>query len=71
MSQILAFDSLYEYLSFLDEEGNEIIIIGDTNCDIWLRDTTPSHFLQFRELYELFDMKQIIKQPTRVTTVQL
>ena len=45
----------------------EIIILGDTNCDFCHRDTTPSHILQLRELYDLFDMKQIIKEPTRVT----
>ena len=61
------FDSLHENLSFLDGEGKEIIILGDTNCDFCHRDTTPSHILQLRELYDLFDMKQIIKEPTRVT----
>ena len=61
------FDSLHENLSFLDGEGKEIIILGDTNCDFCHRDTTPSHIVQLRELYDLFDMKQIIKEPTRVT----
>ena len=61
------FVNLDENLSFLDGEGKEIIILGDTNCDICHRDTTPSHVVQLRELYDLFDMKQIIKEPTRVT----
>ena len=61
------FDSLHENLSFLDGEGKEIIILGDTNCDFCHRDTTPSHIVQLREVYDLFDMKQIIKEPTRVT----
>ena len=61
------FDNLHENLSFLDGEGKEIIILGDTNCDFCHRDTTPSNIVQLRELYELFDMKQIIKEPTRVT----
>ena len=61
------FDNLHENLSFLDGEGKEIIILGDTNCDFCHRDTTPSHIVQLRELYELFYMKQIIKEPTRVT----
>ena len=61
------FDSLHVNLSFLDGEGKEIIILGDTNCDFCHKDTTPSHILHLRELYDLFDMKQIIKEPTRVT----
>ena len=56
------FDSLHENLSLLDGEGKEIIILGDTNCDFCHRDTTPSHIVQLCEQYELFDMKQIIKE---------
>ena len=59
------FDSLHKNLSFLDGEGKEIIILGYTNCDFCHRDNTPSHIMQLRELYDLFDMKQIIKEPTR------
>ena len=61
------FDSLHKNLSFLDGEGKEIITLGDTNCDFCHRDTTPSHIMLLRELCDLFDMKQIIKEPTRIT----
>ena len=61
------FDSLHKNLSFLDGDGKEIIVLGDTNCDFCQRDTTPSHIMQLRELYHLFDMKQVIKERTRVT----
>ena len=61
------FDSLHENLSYLDGEGKEIIILGDTNCDFSNRDANPSHVVRLRELYDLFGMKQVVSDPTRVT----
>ena len=61
------FDSLQENLSFFDREGKEIIILGDTNCDFSHANNNPSHVVQLHELYDLFGMTQLIKEPTRVT----
>ena len=54
-------------MSFFDREGKEIIILGDTNCDFSHANNSPSHVVQLHELYDLFGMTQLIKEPTRVT----
>ena len=64
-----SFNKLEKVLSFLDKEGKEIILLGDTNCDL-----TPKQAEQpidnnskQIDLYELFSFKQLIDRPTRVT----
>ena len=57
-------------LSYLDKEDKEIILLGDTNCDLTI--TAPDHpagnnSKHIRSLYELFSLKQLIEEPTRVT----
>ena len=65
-----SFNKLEKVLSFLDKEGNEIILLGDTNCDLTPKqaeqpiDNNSKHML---DLYELFSFKQLIEGPTRVT----
>ena len=44
--------------------GNEIIILGDLNCNI-LDDTVGSRAL--RELCATFNLTQLVKEPTRIT----
>ena len=64
------FNKLERVLSFLDKEGKEIILLGDTNCD-----PTPKQAEQtidndskgMLDLYELFSFKQFIGGPSRVT----
>ena len=64
------FDKLEKVLSFLDKEGKEIILLGDTNCDLTPKlaeqplDNDSKHML---DLYELFSFKQLVEEPTRVT----
>ena len=54
----------------MDKEGKEIILLGDTNCDLTPKqaeqpiDNDSKHML---DLYELFSFKQLIGGPTRVT----
>ena len=67
MSLFSCFDSLHVNLNFLDGKGKGIFILGDTNCDFYHRETSPSHIVKLRELYDLFGMMQIINEPTRVT----
>ena len=67
---IASFLKLENALSFLDKEGKEIILLGDTNCDLTPKqdeapiDNDSKHML---DLYELFTFKQLIEEPTRVT----
>ena len=67
---VASFDKLEKVLSFLDKEGKEIILIGDTNCDLTPKqaeqpiDNNSKHML---DLYELFSFKQLVEEPTRVT----
>ena len=47
-----------------------MILLGDTNCDFSDFSTTDanlSHISLLRELYDLFDMGQVINEATRVT----
>ena len=65
------FSELGRVLSFLDKEGKEIILFGDTNCDVPANqaeqptDNDSKHMLDF---YELFSFKQLIEVLTRVTS---
>ena len=67
---VASFDKLEKVLSYLDKEGKEIILLGDTNCDLTTKqanqpiDNDTKHVTS---LYELFSFNQLIKEPTRVT----
>ena len=67
---ITTFHKLETLLSYLDKEGKEIILMGDTNCDL-SKDSMDiplnSNSRRIQKLYELFSLQQIIKEPTRVT----
>ena len=65
-----SFSKLEKVLSYLDKEGKEIILLGDTNCDVTITapDLPPgNNFKHICSLYELFSLKQLIEEPTRVT----
>lgn len=47
--------------------GNDIIILGDLNCNI-LDDTVDSQTL--KELYASFNLTQMVKEPTRITATK-
>ena len=67
---VVSFDKLEKVLSFLDKEGKEIILLGDTNCDLTQKqaeqsiDNNSKHMLH---LYELFSFNELVEEPTRVT----
>ena len=67
---VCSFNRLEHVLSYLDQEGKEIILVGDTNCDLTKTkadqpmDNDAKHLCN---LYELFSLKQLIEEPTRVT----
>ena len=65
-----SFNKLETNLSYLDREGKQIILLGDTNCDFTsipkgqLSDNNAKHL---RSIYDLFSFTQLIEEPTRVT----
>ena len=71
------FDLLENCLQFLDREDKEIILLGDTNCDILAKysktghastiDDLPAHSLHLLEIYNLFGLHQTIESPSRET----
>ena len=45
-----------------------IIILGDTNCDFSLpRPSDVNHSSLLQEIYDLFGLRQLIEEPTRIT----
>ena len=61
---------LEKALAYLDKEGKEIILLGDTNCDLAKKltdQTLDNNAKHISSLYELFSFKQLIEEPTRVT----
>ena len=60
-------------MDFFDRENKEILIKGDTNCDL-LKVTSAEmdsnlvgNSLHMRNIYSLSGFKQVIKEPTRET----
>ena len=59
-------NKLEKALAYLDKEGKEIILLGDTNCDLAkkpIHKTLDNNAKHISSLYELFSFKD----PTRVT----
>ena len=70
------FNQIEECLQFLDREDKEIILLGDTNCDILPKyskegnansNDLPTHSLHLLGIYNLFGFHQLIESPTRET----
>ena len=62
---------MQQILSFLDREGKEIILLGDTNCDLSnhaLGQSVENNTRHVCDLYELFSFEQLINEPTRVAS---
>ena len=58
------FEKLENVLLFLEHEGKEVILLGDTNCD--LSDAnSPRHVKSIKDIYATYGLKQLIKEPTR------
>ena len=69
-----SFDKLEAVFRFLESEGKEIILLGDTNCDVApahdasLSSDFPNNTKRILEFYNSFGLKQLISEPTRETT---
>ena len=62
------FDSYEELVKNMDSEGDEIILIGDFNCDLSLeKDKLNPQTSKSVDLANRFRLEQLIKQPTRIT----
>ena len=73
------FRLLEECLQFLDKEDKEIILLGDTNCDLLPKSFETEHSCsntnllphskRLTEIYQLFGFHQLIKAATRETLI--
>ena len=60
-------------MDFFDRENKEILIVGDTNCDLLKVTSTEmdsnlvGNSMHMRNIYSLFGFKQVIKEPTSET----
>ena len=60
------FDQLESVVDTLDSEDKEIILIGDLNCNI-LAISADNNTSKLNLLAELYQLDQLINEPTRVT----
>ena len=61
-----SFENLRDTLKQLDKEEKEIILIGDTNCDIASKQNTNTKRL--KAIYSEYQLEQLVKSYTRVST---
>ena len=64
--RIEIFDEIENLIQNIDGENKELILIGDLNCDL-LADVKLHHTNRFLDIENLFQLTQIILEPTRVT----
>ena len=67
---IETFDKMEKALSYLDTEGKELILLGDTNCDFGSKENgrlTDSNAKLLSNIYNIYSLKQLIEDPTRAT----
>ena len=60
-------DDLENYLHVLDGQNKELIVTGDLNSDLSLS-VLQSHSRRLMDVLELFQMKQLIADPTPITS---
>ena len=60
------FTSLEAIIAKLDSSGNEIILMGDLNCNL-LASNPNSNTRILNYIAELFQLHQLLKEPTRIT----
>ena len=65
------FTKLENNVDFFDRENKEILIVGDTNCDLLsvtsaeMDSNLAGNSLHMRNIYNLFGFRQVIKEPAR------
>ena len=61
------FDKIEILMQYLDQEHKQIIILGDSNCDLLSLTIVNHHTRKFLDLTEVFQFDQVTTQPTRIT----
>ena len=67
---IRTFEKLETALSFLDKEGKEVVLLGDTNCELTKRiENQPieNDLRHMSGVYDLFSFKQLVQEPTKIS----
>ena len=66
---IEGFRHLERVLSFVDCKSKEIILLGDTSCNLMNNETetSHSHVQALENIYQQFGFSQVIREATRVT----
>ena len=64
-STVDLFPKLEELLKSLEPDDTEIIFMGDLNCDLFK--TNDDDTKHIKKIYNMFKLRQMINQPTRVT----
>ena len=65
-----SFNKLETNLLYLDQEGKEIILLGDAYCDFAKKAANRSNdmsSMHLHRIYNLMSFTQLIEEPTRVT----
>ena len=65
-SKVDIFEKIENLIQNLDNENKEIILAGDVNCDL-LANVHSNHTKRLLTIANLFQLTQIIDEPTRVT----
>ena len=65
-SEIGLFDNIELFQSKSDLENKELILIGDINCD-YMKVPLDPHSRRLQFLCSLYQLSQLIDQPTRIT----
>ena len=60
----VAFENLRNSLKNLDQDDNEIILLGDTNCDF--KNNQSSNTKKLKAIYSEYQLEQLIRSYTRV-----
>ena len=65
-ARLAIFDEIQRLIENIDGENKEMILVGDLNCDL-LPNIRLHHTNRFLDIVNLFQLTQIITEPTRVT----
>ena len=60
------FPEFEKILQYIDIE-KESIILGDFNCDLISKDTNDRNLMELNFITSMYQYKQLIQEPTRVT----
>ena len=61
------FDHLEKLIKDIDDENKEMYLLGDLNCDMLKEEQLCHTPIKKLNSYELFQLTQLIDEPTRIT----